>query len=397
VGNATEARRGPRRVGSIGSLALGLAIASLVDGAHAAPRIVGPGKPVPTAKLGPPGRWAEPAADQSVMPRGESPAVVRDPTENAPPRGASGPRSDAHPSSTAGWSRDLVDPAFEDRRRRVPQTARPEPFGFRLQPGERFKFDVTFAGNPAGLAEASIVAVEPDPRGAAPEGSPTLKIVGHARTSGIISLLATVTDDITTILDAHTGAPISSTNILDYAGWSPQKYKHRITEQAYDGRGYLRVTDTKDGKAKKKRKRVPVDTFDPMSSMAWVRTLDLEPGDRAKAHVVDGTTLMRVEIEAVGRQAPPKMPSIVRALELEDEDIMMLRGTLTRVDEYDQPIPGKRTYKLRAWVSTDRRRIPLVMESDMWVGSLRLVLSSYDPPESRSAPGGNGTSDAGAP
>jgi hypothetical protein len=73
----------------------------------------------------------------------------------------------------------------------------------------------------------------------------------------------------------------------------------------------------------------------------------------------------------------------VRALELEAEDIMMLRGVLTRVDEYDQPIPGKRTFKLRAWVSTDRRRIPLVMESDMWVGSIRLALSSYDPPESR--------------
>ncbi len=179
--------------------------------------------------------------------------------------------------------------------------------------------------------------------------------------------------------------------MLDYAGWSPQKYKHRVTEQFYDGRGYLRVVDTKDGKAKKKRKRVPLDTFDPMSSMAWVRTLDLEPGERAKAHVVDGTTLMRVEIEAVGHEAPPKMPSIVRALELRDEDIMMLRGVLTRVDEYDQPIPGKRTYKLRAWVSTDRRRIPLVMESDMWVGSLRLTLSSYDPPEAARRETGTGT------
>jgi hypothetical protein len=312
--------------------------------------------------------------------------VVRDPET---------PHTRDQPSSTAGWSRDLAQPAFVDRRRRIPQTARPEPFGYRLMPGERFKFDVTFAGNPAGLAEASIIAIEPDPRGAAPEGSPTLKIIGHARTSGIISLLATVTDDITTILDAHTGAAISSTNVLDYAGWSPAKYKHRVTEQSYDGRGYLRVVDTKDGKVKKKRKRVPLDTFDPMSSMAWVRTLDLEPGDRAKAHVIDGTTLMRVEIEAVGRQAPPKMPSIVRALELEDEDIMMLRGELTRVDEYDQPIPGKRTYKLRAWVSTDRRRIPLVMESDMWVGSLRLVLSSYDPPESRERAGATGSPASG--
>ena len=316
---------------------------------------------------------ARPPHDASVMPRGRSPSVVHGPERNGrKPKVA-----------TTGWSRELIDPAFVDRRRRIPQTARPEAFGYKLLPGEKFKFDVTFAGNPAGLAEASIVAVEPDPRGSPPEGAPTLKITGHARTSGIVSLLASATDDITTIVDAHSGAAISSTNVLDYAGWSPAKYKHRVTEQSYDGRGYVRIVDTKDGKAKKKRKRVPIDTFDPMSSMAWVRTLDLEPGDKAKAHVIDGTTLLRVEIEAVERQAPPKKPIIVTALELSDEDIMMLRGTLTRVDEYDQPIPGKRTYKLRAWVSTDRRRIPLVMESDMWVGSLRLVLSSYDPPSAR--------------
>jgi hypothetical protein len=317
------------------------------------------------------------------MPRGRSPSVVQDRSE------------DGHvpKMATSGWSHELVEPAFVDRRRRIPQTARPDAFGFRLMPGEKFKFDVTFAGNPAGLAEAAIVAVEPDPRGAPPEGAPTLKIVGHARTSGIVSLLATATDDITTIVDAHSGAAISSTNVLHYAGWSPTKYKHRVTEQSYEGRGYVRIVDTKDSTAKKKRKHVPIDTFDPMSSMAWVRTLDLEPGDKAKAHVIDGTTLLRVEIEAVTREAPPKKPSIVGALELRDEEIMMLRGLLTRVDEYDQPIPGKRTFKLRAWVSTDRRRIPLVMESDMWVGSLRLTLTSYDPPQTRptaSLPGAEG-------
>jgi hypothetical protein len=59
---------------------------------------------------------------------------------------------------------------------------------------------------------------------------------------------------------------------------------------------------------------------------------------------------------------------------------MEVEGVLTRVDNFDQPIPGKRVYELSAWISADERRIPLAMESDMWVGSLRLELSGYDPP-----------------
>ena len=273
-----------------------------------------------------------------------------------------------------------LDAPFADRRRRVPITQRPAPFGDTLQIGERFRFDVKVSGNPAGLAEAAVVSIDPDPRGRPPGGAPTVTLQGHARTSGIVSLLATVTDDVTTVVDARTGAAISSENILHYDGWSPVKYKHRVTDAKYEGRGYVRIVDTKDGKAKTKIKQVPVDTFDAMAAMAWVRSLDLKDGERAKAHAIDGTTLLRVEVESKGRGAPKDMPPIAAALGLGREDLLQLHGVLTRVDEYDQPIPGKRVYEMRAFISADARRIPLILESDMWVGSLRLELTSYDPP-----------------
>ena len=79
------------------------------------------------------------------------------------------------------------------------------------------------------------------------------------------------------------------------------------------------------------------------------------------------------------------MPSIGKALGLGADDVVKITGTMTRVDAFDQPMPGKRVFKLDAWLSADDRRIPLVMESDMWVGSLRLELASYDPPPESSA------------
>ena len=313
--------------------------------------------------------------DSSVLPRTRSPSVV----------GRTRRARKAEPArATSGWTRATLRSPFPDGRRRVPRTRVPAPFGAQLLPGEKFRFDVTFAGNPAGLAEAEIVAGEPDPRGAPPAGAPTLQILGHARTSGVVSLLATVTDDITSVIDAKTGAPLHSVNVLHYDGFAP-KYKHRVTDQRYEGRGQVRIVDTKDDKEKRKLKVVPVDTFDPMSAMAWVRTLPFEPDVRYKAHVIDGTTLMRVEIEAKRRAAPAHLPSITRALELGPENIVELEGKLTRVDAHDQPIPGKKAFALRAWISADARRIPLAMESDMWVGAIRLELSAYDPPPSVAA------------
>lgn len=314
------------------------------------------------------------APDASAMPTFRSPPVV------SPDGRIAGAKPRPKPRGLIGASHALAVPPVADSRRRQARTKRPADFGHTLRPGESFRFDVSFAGNPAGLAEATIVGVEPDPRGPAPAGAPMVRIEGHARTSGVVSLLATVTDDMTTLVDAQTGAAISSQNVLHYSGFAPRKYKHRDTRHAYEGRGQVRIVDTKDDAVKKKLQRAPNDTYDPLSIMAWVRSLRLEKGERAKAHVVDGLTLMRVEIVSHGRDRLDPMPSMVAALGLEATDVVRIDGTITRVDEHGTAIPGKKSFSLRAWLSADERRVPLVMESDLWVGAIRLVLSGYDPP-----------------
>ncbi len=319
-------------------------------------------------------KGVEPAVDASMMPSLRTPAVV---STAIPPRGR---RARRVPRGLGGWAAPLASPRVADHRRRQALTARPPDYGHTLQIGERFRFDVAFAGNPAGLAEAKIVGYEPDPRGPPPAGAPVVRIEGHARTSGVVSLLATVTDDMVTYVDARTGAAISSRNILDYSGIAPRKYKHRDTQHAYEGRGQVRIVDTKDDKVKKKLHHVPPDTYDPLSVMAWVRSLRLKKGERAKAHVVDGLTLMRVEIESRGIDTLDPMPSMVAALGLGANDVIRIDGTITRVDEHGAAVPGKKAFSMRAWLSADERRIPLVMESDLWVGAIRLVISGYDPP-----------------
>ena len=80
------------------------------------------------------------------------------------------------------------------------------------------------------------------------------------------------------------------------------------------------------------------------------------------------------------------MPTIGTALGVDPDKVYELEGVITRVDAHGAAIPGKRTYQLRVWVSGDERRIPLVLESDMWLGVIRLILTQYDPPEDEAEP-----------
>ena len=179
-----------------------------------------------SALLAMPARAAGPPVDAARLPVGKTPPLV-------------GPPSATPPTAAVGYGGALARLEGRDRRRRLHRIPRLPDFGHTLRPGENFRFDVTFAGNPAGLATASVVERVEDPRGTPPAGAPMVRLVGHARTSGVVSLLATVTDDIEAHLDARTGAPVTSTNVIDYKGLRV-KYKHRVTQTDFHGRGYVR-------------------------------------------------------------------------------------------------------------------------------------------------------------
>jgi hypothetical protein len=233
-----------------------------------------------------------------------------------------------------------------------------------------------------------VIGEEPDPRGPAPRGAPTIRLEGHAQSSGVLALLATVTDDLVSQIDARTGAAVVSQNIIEYAGLGRPAYRRRVTTTTFAGRGLLHLEDRRDDQVRGRTVKVPLDTFDPLSAMAWVRSLALAPGERARAHAMDGAVLLRIEIVSRGRKPPKTLPAVAPALGVSATEIELIEGVLTRVDAFDRPIPGKRAYSMRAYLSADSRRLPLLVETDMWLGSLRLELTQYDPPrvESRDTP-----------
>ncbi|KIG18767.1 hypothetical protein DB30_07782 [Enhygromyxa salina] len=305
--------------------------------------------------------------DGSRLPRMHSPMVHARPKPSREP--------------VIGWSSALGEPEFDDRRRRLPAAPVPKGYIPAIHVGERFVFDVYFAGNPAGLAEAGVVEYQADPRGDAPQGSGMYRLEGQAVTSGVVSLLASMEDRMITWIDAGDGAVISSVNILDRAGLGVGKgYKRRVTEIEYEGRGSIRITDAKDEKTTKMTRQVPRNTFDPLSAMAWVRSLDLAEGETVSAHAMDGKVLLKVEVIGRGKAKLDPMPSVAQGLGVSPDDVHLLEGTLSWVDRYGTVREDLRKYSFRAYVTHDDRRLLLAIETDMWLGVLKLVLNRYDPP-----------------
>lgn len=316
------------------------------------------------------GLWAD---DSSRLPRIEPAPVV------SASGGGRGGASRSVP--LVGWSGALSEPSFVDHHHRTTYVARPASFGHTLKPGERFKYDVYFGGNPTGIAEAAVVAREPGPFGTPDR----IRLEGGARTSGVAALLTTIVYDMAAYVDADTGAPLQTGAITKREGMA-STYKRRETVSTFHGRGFVEIEDDKDGKKTSARKRLPTDTFDPLSVMAWVRSLDLAAGEKVKAYGLDGGTLLRVDITSRGPTRTPDLPPLAAALGISQDEVVAYDGVITRVDRFGAGIPGKKAYKMRVWVSSDGRRIPLMIESDLWLGVVRLILTQYDPPHDSSGP-----------
>ncbi len=192
-------------------------------------------------------------------------------------------------------------------------------------------------------------------------------------------MLATLTDEMTSIVDARTGNSVRNANVVKRGGMMAS-YKRRDTETEYLGRGMVRIRDARDGVGGTSTKRVPRNTLDPLAAMAWLRFLTLEEGERAVMHTLDVGLILRVEAVGRGHGQPERMPSLVAGLGIDVDKIKVIEGTLTAVDRFDQPLPGRKSFSFRAWFSGDERGIPLVLESDLWMGVIRLQLRAYDPP-----------------
>lgn len=220
--------------------------------------------------------------------------------------------------------------------------------------GEKLTYQIFWGPFVAGRASLEVVGIEPV------DGYDCYHLVAEARTSGLADLLYHVETKNESWLD------VKELCTRLYREQRIEGKHHRAGETRYDyAAGRASTTNYINGKVTSLPLTGPVQ--DMISSLYYVRTIPLALDvDQNFLVNVGGSTNYNVNIRPDLRKTLYFRPTgDVSALRLEP------KPTLTVV--------SANKGRMWFWISDDARRLPLLVASDMRIGSAKLVLSSVRP------------------
>ena len=235
-------------------------------------------------------------------------------------------------------------------------------------PGEVLTFALSWGVIPAG--EATIEVLPPDlPPDADPAAGPRLHLRMRARTNAFADVFYKVRDQV----DSWTDPGLTRSE--HYAKSQHEGSYHReITVRFFWNNSTVRYENDVNGP---KRPLVLLPgTFDPLSVFYGFRSRDIGPGATVWLPVTDGAKSVMGEAKVVGREQV-EVPAGVFDAWVVEPDIRDLGGVFRKS-------PGAR---LTVWVTADRRKIPVRIESKVLVGAFRAELAGLSWPAD--CPGGD--------
>lgn len=217
--------------------------------------------------------------------------------------------------------------------------------GFRVP--EMLVYDLTWAGIKTGTATLEVSS----------ENEKT-RIVSTARSADWVSVFYTVDDRIEAELSMPRPRAVIGT---------PRSYRVRIREGRYrrnkeivfDGANHrASLTDHLTGE--KKDMEIRDNTFDPLSSFYFIRTLKTEVGKSVYVDVLDNKKLWNVEVQVIRKERIGtklgNFDTIVIKPLLKSEGIFNKRG-----DMY-------------IWLTDDEKHVPVKMQTKVAVGRVTATL-----------------------
>ena len=185
-----------------------------------------------------------------------------------------------------------------------------------------------------------------------PSGDSLYRITSVARSTGGISRLFKVRDEIETTVDRTDFSTIS--------------YVKRLDER---GDKMVETTTIENGVATRKRKKikkvpVPRPVFDPISVIYYFRTLELAPGKSYELNLISDGKLYTVHARVLRRENVTTPAGTFSTLLVEPE--MVSAGV-------------QREERLFIWYSDDERHLPVRIRTEVKFGSVTATLKSVSP------------------
>jgi hypothetical protein len=208
--------------------------------------------------------------------------------------------------------------------------------------GEQLKFEILYGSIPAGHAWLEV-------KGETSHDGEVFRITSTALSNDVISLFFRVEDRIESVVDAATFEPRYFEKRLNEGPFR----KH---EQAYYGGGLVRLGD--------KDVDIEPGTMDILSALYYVRGQELRVGEAVSVKTFDGGRCYDARVRVLRKET-------VRTGDRE-YDCVVVEPELVEG-------PFAKTGRILIWLTDDALRLPVMMKSEVKIGSFvaRLVDSSH--------------------
>ena len=111
------------------------------------------------------------------------------------------------------------------------------------------------------------------------------------------------------------------------------------------------------------------DLLDPLSVLYYVRSLDLHIGDMVEARVVDGKNVYLMQIDVIKRERVKTWVGYFDCLKVEPK-MQNMEGIFHK----------KSKANIYVWLTNDQYKIPVKIESEVFVGSFQVLLKEIRNP-----------------
>ncbi|MCS7049034.1 MAG: DUF3108 domain-containing protein [Verrucomicrobiae bacterium] len=223
--------------------------------------------------------------------------------------------------------------------------------------GEKLQYRIFWGPLPIGEASLQVRGVENV------QGHPCYHLIAQAQTTGLGRMLFPVNSVSESWLD------VEGLFSRQYREERREGRRHRHTEIVFDyTAGVATIRNLRNGKSRQTPLAQP--TQDIISSLYYVRAQSLDLNKELTFDLVAGDEIWKVTLRPDARQKVEVRPfGRVPALRVEPHP------TLT--------IVAANKGRMWFWISDDARRVPLMVCSQMQIGSAQLVLYRLEPPADR--------------
>lgn len=218
-----------------------------------------------------------------------------------------------------------------------------------FQPGEEVTLSVRFLKMHAADLKVTVNSINLD-------GRPVWPLEMHGETRGLFNAVHEVDETFVTYFD-----PASQAS----AGWDRQTSVDGAdsTEQVRYGGGKAKVRRVEPSKVKNASLDVPPNAHDVLSALYYLRTQPLAVGADVKVPIftgkkswnMDGKVLRRETVDVGGQQW----------------DTLVVRCRT----HFDGKFASDRDITM--WLSADARRVPVKVEADFMIGTMRATIEKY--------------------